>query len=135
MGFLHSVPEKSKEPRYKALERRKQPQELPQNDDYLISDFFDIGPARQSEMGDLPFRDQELWFFSQNTEIRHDRFERSALIDMSSAYCVAKQDGKEPGAIAPVHQTDNPEQDQASAVARGFGSVLRTAAKGGAKDG
>ena len=135
MGFLHSVPEKSKEPRYKAFERLKQPQDLPQNDDYLISDFFEIGPARQSEMGDLPFRDQEIWYFSQNTEIEYDRFERSALIDMSAAYCVAKLDGKEPNAIAPVHQSDNPEQDQVSAIARGFGSVLRSAAKGGANDG
>lgn len=133
LGYLHSIPEKSKEARIVQLEQSGQPDGLPEIDDFLISDFMEIGPSRRDAAGDHAIKDPDIWFFSQNTGIVFDIDERRVLMRMSTAYCNAKYEGREPGAIAPIHQTGDPTQDRRNAVAAGFSSILRHAAKGGDK--
>lgn len=109
-----------------------QPNGLPDEDDYLIGDFWAVGPSRLlGGGGEAPIGDQEIFYFSRLNGIDVDRFDRDALIEMSRGYCQAKIAGEKPGALPPVEQTGDPETDRGRAIM----SALRRAAPTKKKEG
>lgn len=114
-----------------AMQQAGQSIEIPETepDEYLAAEFFRIGPAVPTGMGEAPISDRDILARVELSGVPFTPWEADALVEMSRAYLREKHN-RNPHAISPLAETGDMTADRRRAIAAAMKASLRNTPKG-----